>query len=192
MNERIEQACRKIRAALATATNPAVRDALLASLEILESQVETADTQPAVGYAGSVDFTFEDEQYLPYGREVDVRIFYCWHDYDPADEPSPVWGASIEDIQVLAVRHFDRDGHEVTAREHELDLAWSMLNRQYEAVTEACTEDGYRHGVGEAPVTYSPPTTAASPDSPANTTYANRMAGSVATRGAAQQRRHLG
>ena len=188
---RVESACAKVRKALATCVDEGVRDALISSLEILEPLAEVSRGPRASKYAGSIDYTFEDEQYAPCGREVDVRVYYCWYDYDPADEPSPIWGASIEDVEVLAVRHFDQEGHEIPENEHRLDLAWFLLNRQYEEVTEACTADGYRQGAGESPITYAPAgsSTAATAG---NNSFASRMAGSVSTRRAEQERRHLG
>jgi hypothetical protein len=191
-SSRIDQARKKVCAALTEANNDATRDALHASLEILDTLAEMPHAQRSSKYAGSIDYTFEDEQYEPFGREIDVRVYYCWYDYDSADEPSPVWGATIEDIEVLAVRNFDKDGNEVLSSEHHLDLAWLLLNRQYEEVTEACTEDGYHRGAGEAPVTYTPQRSSSDAASPAQTNFAGRMARSLPTRRAEQERRHLG
>lgn len=189
---RIDLARKKVYAALAAVTNEATRDALNASLEILDALAESPRAQRSSKYAGSIDYTFEDERYEPFGREIDVRVYYCWYDYDPADEPSPVWGATIEDIEVLAVRNYDKDGNEVLSSEHQLDLAWLLLNRQYEEVMEACTEDGYHRGAGESPITYTPQRTSSDSVSAAQTNFAGRMARSLPTRRAEQERRHQG
>lgn len=181
----------QVRSALAEATGAKSRDALRASLELLDALAGPPRVDRSSKYAGSIDYTFEDEQFEPFGREVDVRVHYDWYDYDSADEPSPVWGAAIADLEVRAVRHFDEDGNEVDADQHDLDVAWSLLNLQYEQVTDACTEDGYHRGVGKAPSTYAPPRSSTTAGAVA-TSFSDRMAPSIATRAGKQDRRQLG
>lgn len=188
----IEHVREQVRSALADATEEKTRVALTASLNLLETLVRSPSHERASKYAGSIEYTFADEQYEPFGREVDVRVYYAWYDYDPADEPSPVWGASIEDLEVLAVRHFDKHGNAVNLDEHCLDIAWHLLNQDHELVKEACTEDGYHSQAGKVPFTYSPLHSSAQVSAPAPPSFTARMAPSVPTRKAGKDRRQLG
>jgi hypothetical protein len=119
---------------------------------------------------------------------VDVRVYYGWDDYNPADEPFPVWGARIVHVEVLAVRYLDQDGDAVDLGIHHRQLAMELLEGQRDEVTEACTDDGVRRGVGEAHPLHRP--------SPAvgSVTGENmrRMAPSERTRQAPQERRRMG
>ena len=174
----IESAVEQVRSALGSTTDEDARSA-------------PQRTQ----YDGSIEYTFEDEDFEPFGRAIDVRIYYRWRDYDPADGPHTVWGASIEELEVLAIRHFDKFGNEVAMSKHSTDAAWHLLEKTYEQVTEACTEDGYRRGVGKAPLTYAPGKVRKNPPStfqkvPAN--FGSRMAPSISTRPTQVDRRELG
>lgn len=173
------------------------RTALLASLRVLESLADRRqldgrqlDGHPpnarrpdrAFKYDGSIEYTFEDEEYEPFGRAIDVRIYYRWSNYNPADDPWPMWGATIEDWEVLAVRYFDNAGNEVPEADHFTDVAWHLLNKNYEQVTEACTEDGYRRGAGNAPITYAPGRLRSKVVAPAKPDFGPRMVPSIPTR----------
>lgn len=151
---KIEEVLQQVRSALNAGSEEETRAALLASLQILDMLAEGRPPIQSSKYDGSIEHTFEDEHYEPFGRAVDVRIHYRWCNYNPADKSHPVWGAMIEDLDVLAIRYFDDSGNEVEASEHSLDVAWHLLHKCYEQVAEACTEDGYRRGVGSSPSTY--------------------------------------
>jgi hypothetical protein len=191
--ESFEQLRKKLSEALkiaeATGAAEIMKEALRESNELLQTLREPAVDRSS-RYAGYIDYTFEDDECDPYGREVDVRIYYSWYGYDPADEPSPIWGATVEDIDVLAVRYFDKDGNETVLSEHHLELAWNLLNRQHEQVTEACTNDGYFNG-GNVPATYVPlrPNVVASPT---QTRFAGRMAPSARKRESTSKQRKYG
>jgi hypothetical protein len=136
--------------------------------------------------AGAIEYTLEDDECPPSGRQIDVRVYYGWEDYNPADEPYAVWGARIEGVEVLAIRYLDEAGDAVDLAMHHQQLALDLLEQQREQVTEACTDDGVRRGVGEA----HPLHQAAS--SPATSAANRRMAPSQRTRDARQQRRKFG
>jgi hypothetical protein len=195
---KIEEVLDQVRFALRSHRPQEAREALLASLQVLQSLVESTVPDRSSQHAGSIEYTFEDEGYEPYGRAVDVRVYYRWNDYNTADDPRPVWGAVVEDLDVLAVRYFDESGNEIPAAEHASDLAWQLLDKSYQQVTEACTEDGYRRGAGAAPLTYAPGNTSAkgqtsAPDaSSPSADFASRMARSVSTRIGRRNRKQLG
>ena len=95
----VELTREQVRLALTHAADKKMREALTASMQILDSLLVDPKADPSTKYDGSIHYTFEDEQYEPFGREVDVRVYYSWHDYDSADEPSPVWGATVDDLE---------------------------------------------------------------------------------------------
>jgi hypothetical protein len=187
----IEEVLQQVRSALHAGAEEETRAALLASFQILKGLVEARPPIQSSKYDGSIQYTFEDENYEPFGRAVDVRIHYRWCNYDSADNPHPVWGATIEDLDVLAIRYFDNSGNEVHASEHPLDVAWHLLHKNYQQVAEACTEDGYRRGVGSAPSTYAPGKRI-NVASQSLADVGTRMAPSVSTRPAQLDRRQLG
>ncbi len=188
----IELTREQVRRALPHATDKKMREALSASMQILDALLVAPKVDRSSKYAGSIHYTFEDEPYEPFGREVDVRVYYSWYDYDAADEPSPVWGATVDDLEVLAVRHFDKDGNELDQAEHDLDIAWHFLNNQHEEVTEACTEDRCHNGAGTAPIANTPIRSSFKVAAEAAPSPAPRMAPSSTTRKAQQDRRELG
>ncbi|MEQ8789697.1 MAG: hypothetical protein RIC55_25610 [Pirellulaceae bacterium] len=161
----LERARQQLQAALSATTGEAARRALADSLRVLDTALDASPTSSDMltsrdagdSFSGSIDYTFDDEAYQPHGRQVEVRVFYRWEDYNRNDPPLSAWGASIEQVEVLAVRYFDEDGHEVSPREHHDDLAWDLLEAQREQVTELCTEDGYHRSVGVAAPSYTPP-----------------------------------
>jgi hypothetical protein len=188
---KIEEVLQQVRSALNSGAEEDSRAALLACLQILASLGEVRQPVQSSKYDGSIEYTFEDESYEPFGRAVDVRIHYRWCNYNPADNPRPLWGATIEDLEVLAIRYFDNAGNEVHSTEHPLDVAWHLLHKCYQQVTEACTEDGYRRGAGSAPPTYAPGRRV-NAASPSLADIGTRMAPSVPTRPAQLDRRQLG
>jgi hypothetical protein len=117
----IESALEQVRSALGSTQDEDARSALVASLPILES-CSAASPLDGSKYHGSIEYTFEDEDYEPFGRAIDVRIYYRWRDYDSADDPHTVWGASIEELEVLAIRYFDKFGNEVERRAPRTDI----------------------------------------------------------------------
>jgi len=188
----IERAREHLQAALKEATGEDARRALAASLRILDDAASSPAADDSSSHAGSIDYTFDDEAYEPHGRQVEVRVFYRWEDYNQQDQTPATWGAAIEGLEVLTVRYFDEDGEEVTPREHHQDLAWDMLEQHREQVSEACTEDGYRCGLGVAPPSYVPSSGAAETGASRNAGFAVRMAPSEPTRQAQQSRRRWG
>ena len=145
---KIRAARQKVTEALAAGGgDPQAIEALQASLEVLTS---LAGNQPEVVRSSaipSISYTFEEVDGLG-RREFDVRIYYGWTDYDPADEPSPIWGAHIEDVEVVAVRYFDRDGEQVDWQTHAGVMAWDQLELEHHRVLSACTNDGALRGLG--------------------------------------------
>jgi hypothetical protein len=185
----IERAREHLQAALKQATGEGARRALAASLRILDDATSSPAAEHPSSHAGSIDYTFDDEAYEPHGRQVEARVFYRWEDYNQEDQTPATWGATIEGLQVLTVRYFDEDGEEVTPREHHQDLAWDLLEQHREQVTEACTDDGYRRGLGVAPPSYVPLSGASDSASPSAAGFAVRMAPSEPTRQAQHSRR---
>lgn len=154
--QKIDQARDKICAALQRGgQDGATVDALQSSLSLLNS-LTSAPQRDTAQHDGAIDYTFDDGDYQPHGRQVDVRIHFAWDDYNPADEPFAVWGARIEDVQVLAIRYYNDEGNEVDAATHHVDLAWDLIEKNRTAITERCTEEGYRQGLGEADPLYAP------------------------------------
>lgn len=162
----------------------------------------TTACQPLVRarYAGSVEHVFEDEDYAPHGRIFELRVYYDWTDYDPADGPHGEWGPTIEAAEVIAVHYFDEAGNEVLASDHDDVDAWDLIEADYERVLDACREDGYRTGAGESPPWYHPASRVAAPlrhyridsasDQPAPGVEI-RLSPSIPTR-QAQERRQFG
>lgn len=105
-------------------------------------------TTTSRGCAGSLLHTFED---FDCDQEIDVQIDYHWRDYHPADEPSPIWGAEIGRVQVLAVRTFAGEAANIDSN------AIDQLVEQNESeLIDLCNEHGYHNNVGEYPGWYSP------------------------------------
>ncbi len=185
--QRIQQVREQVQAAIASgaADGNHTVEVLQASLEILNALVAISPPRPRPGTlsGGSILHTFEDEDCPPAGREIDVRIHYTWNDYDPADEPFPIWGAHIEDLEVLAVRYFDPHGKVLELGAYHQELAWSLLAKETEAVTQACTDHGCRTGVGMSHPLYTPSRVDLSPGS------ARRMAPSARNREVQRARR---
>jgi hypothetical protein len=175
---RVDEVLQQVRSALEKKGDVQVREALVASLQFLSALTEGATVRSSK-YAGSMLYTFEDENYRPHGRQIDLQIEYDWSDYDRSDEPFASWGPTIMDVNVLAVRFFDEDGNEVPSEVHYKQLALDLLDKHEEQFIEACTGHGYQHGVGTTPATYSRSGIA-------------RLAPSVPTRASQQNRRHLG
>jgi len=164
-----------------------VAEALGESHDLLASLLG-AVTNGSARYDGFIDHTFVDEAYEPHGREVDVRIFYDWQDYDADDEPSPVWGADIADIAVRQVRYLDQDGNVQEMGRHHEDVAWDLLEQQRDFLTELCTDDGCHNDVGIAHPLHSPcpiPMAASEPDG-------RRMAPSARNRVSIESQQKLG
>ena len=141
-------------------------------------------------FAGSLDYTLDEEAH---GREIDIRLYYNWEDYNRADEPFPVWGATIEEFEILGARRIDESDTEALecVEDDVSKVAQELVNDLELTLIEACTEDGYHKGVGEAPPSYSPP-----PILPVSSNTQSgltaRMAGSLSTRNTEQQRRRFG
>jgi hypothetical protein len=158
--EQIERICRQIEAAWEAARqsgqDAATLDALASSLTRLRGLTAPTAQRGKPRHQAYMDQTFDDEDCPPFGRQIDVRVYYEWHDYDRADEPSPIWGAQIQDVEVLAVRYFDQNGDVIGVADHHADLAWMLVEKNHERVTEACTADGYRRGLGAAHPLYWP------------------------------------
>jgi hypothetical protein len=192
--ERIEKLCQQIEAAWEAARrsgqDTATLDALESSLTQLRRLTAPAAKDTTSRHAAYLDYTFDDEDCPPYGRQLEVRIHYDWSDYDRADEPFSVWGAQVADVEVLAVRYFDQNGDAVEVDAHHADVAWLLLERNREQVTEACTADGCRRGVGAAHPLYAPPARRAAASSAA--LPAPRMAPSQRTRTVPNERRQHG
>ncbi|MGE0756677.1 MAG: hypothetical protein AB7F89_18235 [Pirellulaceae bacterium] len=167
-----------------------VEAALHASLRILDAGVPSSPVPAPGAYAGSLDYTVDDENYPPHGRQWTIRVHYSWTDYDRADEPSPTWGATIEDIEVLEVRYYDAEGNEVPAARHQLEVVWELLKPQWERVTQACTEDGCRQGVGRVPAWFSRQASCGGDEEVPR--IMTRMARSLPTRSAGRERRRFG
>ena len=186
-NDQIQSVISQVTAALSKAEDQDTRNALQSSLIILDSIVdEPPSPRPFVEH---IDYTIEDEECKPNGRELDVRVFYTWDDYDGTNELPTRWGASIEDIEVVAVRYFDRDGGQTTLREHHAALAWDLIDD--EVVREQCTRDGYQRGIGKAPSTYCPGSLSITPQPETSSKAEFRMAPSVSTRESqAKSRKH--
>jgi hypothetical protein len=187
----IQRVREQVRAALATTAEPLAVEALQASLQLFESLVTEPRSNLQAKYAGSMDHTFTDEDYAPYGREIDVRIFYNWEDYNRADEPYPVWGATIEAMQVQEVRYFNDDGEVVSLDEHLSDVAGHLLSQHDESLSEGCTEDGFRKGIGKAPGWYSLSPVSTPPLAKGTELYV-RMASSLPTRKVEERHERLG
>lgn len=153
---KINAARDKVAAALAGASemSPAAVDALEASLAVLET-FAVKPLPAAAASAPFINYTLEDSGPAA-RREFDLRISYDWTDYDPADEPSPLWGAHIEDVQVTAVRYYDRDGNEIDWQTHAGLMAWDLLEQEHDRVLEACTNDGALRGLGRTHPLYTP------------------------------------
>ncbi len=192
--EQVERICQQIEAAWEAARrsgqDPATLDALGSSLARLRSLTAPASKPGGSRHRAHLDYTFDDEDCQPYGRQVDVRIYYEWYDYDRADEPSAIWGAQVEDVEVLAVRYFDQQGDVVGVEGHHSDVAWMLVEKDRQRVTEACTADGCRRGVGAAHPLYSPPVQRSS--APSASHDAPRMAPSQRTRESQRDRRRFG
>jgi hypothetical protein len=145
--------CRQVRQALEEATEAAVPPAVIAALhasEALCARLSSESQSPGASAPqhGALDYELQDESYPPFGRQIDVRLYFHWNDYDPADEPRPIWGAVIDDVEVLAVRYFDAEGNVVEERDHLATVARDLLNEDWDAAVDACTEAGERTGMG--------------------------------------------
>ena len=138
-------------------------------------------------FAGCLEYVLEDEDFAPYGRNLELRVHYSWNDFDPTDDPHAPWGPTIEAVDVVAVNHFDADGNEVPANNSEVtnQTAWELVEADAERVLEACREDGYRTGAGESPAWYYPAKQTAS------ARIAPRLSRSIPTR-QAENRRQFG
>jgi hypothetical protein len=130
-------------------------EAIRAADALCSELVNSAST-PARRFQGHLDYTFDDESYQPNGRQVDVRVYFNWNDYDPADGPVAEWGAVIESVEVLAVRNFDHLGNAVDSHSHLQDVARELLEQNEEVVREACTQEGVRLGIGRSHPFYRP------------------------------------
>ena len=172
--------------AIQNGLDPTTFDALQATSALLNSLIGPVTAGPEVPYRGWIDYTFDDDECLPYGRQVDVRIFYGWDDYNPADEPFPIWGARIEEVEMRAVRYYDQGGNVIELSLHHRDLAWDLLAREREMVIQACTDDGCRRSVGTAHPLYTP----ARAQSPVGASV-RRMAPSERLRGPQERRKSM-
>ena len=148
---RLDEVRSRLRAALELVDNDQVRETLAATLQLLDDASDARPIDRSSPHAGSVVYAFEDENYEPFGREIDIQIDYDWDDYDQADEPFASWGPTIVNVSVLAVRYLDENGNEVPANVHYAELAGDLLNKHHEQLLEACTEHGYQQGVGRPP-----------------------------------------
>lgn len=151
-----EKVLRALELAIQNGLDPTTFDALQATSALLNSIVGSATTTAKSHFRGSIDYTFDDDECLPYGRQVDVRIFYSWEDYNAADEPFPIWGARIEEVETRALRYYDQTGNVIELSLYLRDLAWTLLAKDREAVVQACTDDGCLRGVGAAHPLYIP------------------------------------
>jgi hypothetical protein len=184
-----DKVARAIEAAQGTGVSQLVSDTLHEAGELLATLVGSRRNRFSDS-AGYIDCTLDDEACEPYGREVDVRIYYDWQDYDAADEPFPVWGADIAEVEVRAVRYFDRAGETQAIGRHHDDVAWELVEKDRESLIERCTDDGCRRAVGVSHPLYSPSslTTAA----PASTDGARRMAPSARARASSESQHKFG
>ena len=187
IDDLISQARAALAAAQTDGPNASTVDALRRCLQSLEHS-QAAEHEPANVYDGCIDYTIDDEDFHTHFRQFDMRIYYSWDDYDRDDEPGVIWGANVERCEVLAVHYFDEAGNELSTSDYHLDEALKLVEERHQLVTEACTEDGYRNGVGECHPLYSSPT---SSTLPANK-VAPRMAPSSRTRQTPQDRRNFG
>ena len=178
----------QILTAIAETGDDKARAALQASLRLMDSLVDSPDTTKH-SYAGCLVYTLEDSELDSFAREIDVHIHYNWIDYNRADEPFPDWGATIEFVEVSAVRYFDREGEEVPPREYLTQVAWDLIGEQEDRIRETCTEHGYRSGVGEVPYWYSPPRPVPVAD---RVSVSTRMAPSQSTRSSEERARRIG
>ena len=103
-----------------------------------------------------LDYTFDDELFEPFGRQIDARVYYHWNDYNPGDDSDVGWGAVIDDVEVLSVREFDREGNSIPVAIYPRDLGWGILQQQLDEVREACTQEGARLGLGRSHPLYRP------------------------------------
>jgi len=188
---RVEEARRQLQAVLDQSLDDQVREALTGSLQLLED-FAAGPVNRSSRHAGRMVYTFEDENYGPCGRKIDICIDYDWDDYDPADEPFASWGPTIADANVLAVRYLDEEGNEIPANVHYAGLAGHLLNKHHEHIIEACTKHGYQHGVGKSPITYSEPTSPTTFTPTDDSAFVPRMAPSEPTRSSQSSRRQLG
>ena len=189
---RIDAVRQQLQSALAQAAGDQLREALVVSLQLLDELVEVTPAVRSSRHAGSMVWTFEDENYEPYGRQIDVRIDYDWDDYDAADAPFVSWGPTIADVAVLAVRYLDEDGNDVSANVHYTELAWDLVNKHHEQMIDLCTEHGYQHGVGKSPITYRSRSTTSTSAPTSNSEFVPRLAPSEPTRASQQNRRQFG
>ncbi len=187
IDDLISQARAALAAAQTDGPNASTVDALRRCLQSLEKS-QAAEQEPANVYDGFIDYTIDDEAFATHFRQFDLRIYYSWEDYDRDDESFATWGANVERCEVLAVRYFDKAGNELSTSDYHLDEALKLVEERHELVTEACTEDGYRNGVGQCHPLYSSPI--------GSTLSANkvalRMASSSRTRQTPQDRQNFG
>ena len=194
--QRLESLQHRIRSALGRTTDEHLRRDLAEGLQLLSLLVadacSPAETTPNQ-FSGYVEHTFEDEDYEPHGREIDVRIHYSWHDYDRADDRS-LWGATIEDVEVLAIRYFDDQGNVAGTAEHREDVAWNLVRRHEDLLTDRCTQDGIQRGAGAGHPLFAAlsSTPASGPPETSDATASARMAPSMPTRQREQSRRRIG
>jgi hypothetical protein len=177
-----------VRTALPLAADGQVREALAASLEQFNELLGDTSFCTPVKYSGSILYTVDDDGDSPHRQQFELRVHYHWIDYDPLDEPYPLWGPTIEAIDVVAVRQFDEEGNEIALGEHCRNVAWDLLQGEYERVVEACKRAGVVAGVGSAPSWYNPGRGSAPP----SLRVITHMAPSASTRPDAQQRRQQG
>ena len=132
----------------------------------------------------------DDESYKPYGRQFDIRVFYDWVDYSPGDSTTPAYGgfAEVADVQLIAVRYFDKQGNYTEAGEYNDDEVWQLVEAQRAEIEDACTQAANREGVGIANPLYS----LRSASTPADATGAARMAASARSLSANEKERKLG
>src|SRR5687767_2311020 len=90
-----EQVERALQSVLNSGGDQKVIEALRSSLEMLDMVADSTEAFQPPRHRGSIDYTLEDDACPPYGRQVQVRVYYDWDDYNPADEPFPIWGARI-------------------------------------------------------------------------------------------------
>jgi hypothetical protein len=185
--EKLAKARESVRAALSLVADGPVHDALAASLEQFNELLGESSPSTPEKYSGSILYTVDDENDSPHRQQFELRVFYHWIDYDPLDEPYPLWGPTIETIDVVAVRQFDAEGNEISLGEHCLKVAWDLVQAEYERVVEACKRAGVVEGIGSAPSWYNPSRGVAP-----QLSVVTRMAPSASTRPDAQQRRQHG
>ena len=172
----VADVAQQMRHAMEETTDEKARSALRCGLDVLQSLSSAQQSDLSLRYDGSIEHDFEDHDT---GQSIKVRVFYNWTDYNRADEPNPLWGATVEDLQVIGVSNIDRNGDSAPLHSYFLDAAWNRMQEEMELIRGRCTEDGYHRGLGEAPFSYRPYGT---PAPTSSQEFASRMVSSMPTR----------